>query len=129
MNTIARKQTGGRLFGWFDPRRRQAGTWAFILNRLTGIGLTLYLFLHLAVLSTLARGPEAYDSFIALAKSPLFVAGELLVIVAGLYHGLNGLRVVLISFGIGTPVQRWLFYGVLAIVAIAGMIFVVKMFG
>ena len=27
---------------WFDPRGRDAGSWAFILNRLTGLGLTFY---------------------------------------------------------------------------------------
>ena len=28
-----------RALRWFDPRARQAGSWAFILNRLSGIGL------------------------------------------------------------------------------------------
>jgi succinate dehydrogenase / fumarate reductase cytochrome b subunit len=115
------------MLAWFDPRWREVGTWAFILNRLSGIGLTVYLFLHLIVLGTLARGPEAYDSFIRLAKSPLFVLGELLVVVGGLYHGLNGLRIALTSFGVGVAYQRWLFYAVLAIVLIGGAIFAVRM--
>jgi len=128
MSISSAKRALAQSVKWFDPRRRQAGTWAFILNRITGIGLTVYLFLHLAVLSTLARGPEAYDRFIALAKSPPFVAGELLVVVGGLYHGLNGLRVACTSFGIGVPQQQRLFFILVALVAVGGLIFAVRMF-
>ena len=121
------RRSAGQVARWFDPRWREVGTWAFILNRLSGIGLTIYLFLHLIVLGTLARGPAAYDSFIALAKSPLFVLGELLVVVGGLYHGLNGLRVALTSFGVGVAHQKALFYGLLALVAAGGLIFALRM--
>jgi succinate dehydrogenase / fumarate reductase, cytochrome b subunit len=129
MTGSTQKRSVRQMLAWFDPRWRDIGTWAFILNRLSGIGLTVYLFLHLIVLGTLARGPEAYDSFIQLAKSPLFVLGELFVVVGGLYHGLNGLRIALTSFGIGVAHQRRLFYAVLAIVLIGSAIFAVRMLG
>jgi succinate dehydrogenase / fumarate reductase, cytochrome b subunit len=100
---------------WFDPRKRQVGTWAFILNRITAIGLTIYLGLHLIMLGNLARGPEAYDNFIALAKSPLLKVGEMFVIAGGLIHGLNGIRVALTSFGIANQYQKQMFVGVIAL--------------
>ena len=28
---------------WLDPRGRHLGTWAFVANRLTGLGLVAYL--------------------------------------------------------------------------------------
>ncbi|MEJ2706872.1 MAG: succinate dehydrogenase, cytochrome b556 subunit [Anaerolineales bacterium] len=113
---------------WFDIRWRDSGMWAFALNRLTAIGLVFYLFLHLGVLSTLAQGPEAYGSFLQLIKSPVFVFGEFLVVIAGLYHGLNGIRIVLTSFGIAVPYQKQLFY-VLFLLAVAGsVIFGIRMF-
>jgi succinate dehydrogenase / fumarate reductase cytochrome b subunit len=117
------------MLTWFDPRLRAFGTLAFILNRLSGIGRTVYLFLHLIVLGTLARGPEAYDSFIQMAKSPLFVLGELVVVAGGLYHGLNGLRVALTSFGVGVTHQRRLFYAVLAVVLVVAGVFAARMLG
>ena len=95
-----------KFWRWFDPRYRQIGTWAFILNRITAIGLTVYLVLHLYMLSKLVQGPEAYDAFIALAKTPVILFGELLVIAAGLIHGLNGIRVGFNSFGFGLNRQR-----------------------
>jgi len=91
---------------WFDPRYRQPGTWGYILNRITAIGLTIYLVLHLGVLSTLAKGPGAYDSFITLVKSPGFMLGELLVVAGGIIHGTNGIRIVLNSFGVGVRDQK-----------------------
>lgn len=117
-----------RAARWVDPRGRQPGSWAFILNRISGLGLTLYLFMHLAVLGLLAQGPQAYDRFIAFAKSPPVLAGELLVVAAGLYHGLNGLRVAATSLGIGVRHQRLLF-ALVVLVAVAGsLVFAIRMF-
>ena len=48
---------------WFDPRNRQIGYWAFILNRITALGLTLYLVLHLIALSQLSQGAAAFVRF------------------------------------------------------------------
>jgi len=113
---------------WFDPRKRDTGTWAFTLNRITALGLTFYLYLHLIVLRKLAQGPVAFDSFITLAKSPLYIIGELLVIVAVLLHGLNGLRVTLTSFGIAVPYQKQMFYGLVLLVVVGSLIFAIRMF-
>jgi succinate dehydrogenase / fumarate reductase cytochrome b subunit len=113
---------------WFDPRNRHPGTWAFILNRVTALGLTLYLFLHLYMLSKLSQGPEAYDSFIALAKTPYVKAGELLVIAGGLIHGFNGIRIALTSFGIGTTRQREFFWVMMAAAALGILFFGYIMF-
>ncbi len=114
---------------WFDPRHHKPGTWAFILNRVTALGLTLYLALHLVALSQLAMGPQAYDSFITLAKTPLIKAGEMLVIAAGIIHGLNGIRIALSSFGIGVRIQKQLFAGVMALAVVGIVVFAISMFG
>ena len=105
---------------WFNPRYRQVGTWAFILNRVTAIGLTVYLVLHLFMLGKLAQGPEAYDSFIALAKTPLIKFGELLVVAAGILHGLNGIRITLNSFGVLVRYQVQIFI-IMLILSVAGI--------
>jgi succinate dehydrogenase / fumarate reductase cytochrome b subunit len=114
---------------WFDPRFRQVGTFAFIMNRLSGIGLTVYLFLHLLMVGKLAQGAQAYDSFIALVKNPIFLMGEFIVVVGVLLHGLNGLRIALTSFGIGNRYQRQLFYGLMAVAVFGCLYFAIRMFG
>jgi succinate dehydrogenase / fumarate reductase cytochrome b subunit len=121
-------QKPANLIKWFDPRNKSLGTWAFILNRITGLGLTLYLFLHLIMLGQLAKGPEAYDGFIALVRNPVFLAGELLVIAAAFIHGLNGIRIGITSFGIAGGKQKQLFIGLMTVAMIAIVYFAVRMF-
>lgn len=116
------------ILRWFDPRHRQPGTWAFILNRITALGLTLYLAMHLIVLGKLAQGPAAYDSFVALAHSPLVKIGEMLVIAAGILHGLNGLRVAITSLGFATRYQRQLLWASTILSGILILIFARSMF-
>jgi succinate dehydrogenase / fumarate reductase cytochrome b subunit len=114
---------------WFDPRNRSISTWGFILNRITALGLTLYLFIHLVVLGKLAQGAEAYDTFLEFAHTPVVMVGELLVIAAGLIHGLNGIRIALNSFGIGVVRQKQIFGGLMAVAVVGTIVFAVKMFG
>jgi succinate dehydrogenase / fumarate reductase cytochrome b subunit len=121
-------QKPGNWYQWFDPRKRQIGFWAFALNRITALGLTFYLFLHLIILGQLAQGPQAYDTFLQTIRNPIFVFGEVLVVTAGFIHGLNGIRVGLTSFGIAVPKQRQLFIGLLAVAIIGSLIFAVRMF-
>lgn len=118
----------GKFWRWFNPRNRSLGSWAFILNRITALGLTFYLFLHLIVLSQLAVGPEAYANFLHYAHAPLIKVGEMLVIAAGLIHGLNGIRIALTSFGIGATRQKQIFVGMMILAAVGLFFFGIKMF-
>lgn len=101
---------------WFDIRRRRMGMWAYALNRITGIGLVAYLYLHLIILSQLLGGAASWDAFVSLARSPFFLTLDVVLIAGVLIHGLNGLRVALLGFGIGTKAHKTIF-GVLMFVA------------
>jgi succinate dehydrogenase / fumarate reductase cytochrome b subunit len=103
------------LLAWFDVRKRRVGSWAFALNRITGLGLTLYLIIHLVVLSTLARGEEGWNQFVRLAHSPAFLTLDVILVFGILFHGLNGIRVKLVGLGFGTQNQRGLFWVLMAI--------------
>jgi succinate dehydrogenase / fumarate reductase cytochrome b subunit len=103
------------LLAWFDVRSRGVGSWAFALNRLTGLGLVLYLFLHLVILSLLLRGEAGWDAFIRLARSPLFLTLDAVLIFGIIYHGLNGIRVGMIGLGYGVRLQRALFWSLMAV--------------
>jgi succinate dehydrogenase / fumarate reductase cytochrome b subunit len=103
------------LRAWFDVRGRSVSTLAFALNRLTAIGLTVYLFLHLAVLSLLLRGPEAWDSFVEMAHSPIFLTLDVILLFGVVFHMFNGIRVALVGMGVAHRQQRGLFYGLVGI--------------
>lgn len=98
------------LRAWFDVRNRNVGYWAFALNRLTAIGLTIYLFLHLIVLSTLLQGEDGWNSFLAIARSPLFLLLDVALLFGVIYHALNGIRVALVGMGIAARNHKTLFW-------------------
>jgi succinate dehydrogenase / fumarate reductase cytochrome b subunit len=104
--------------GWFDPRGRRLGGWAFALNRLSGLGVMLYLYLHLVILSTLARGPEAWDDFVAFALNPAVLVFDVVLLAGLLVHGLNGIRVSLVGLGLLVDRQRALFVALMVVAAI-----------
>jgi succinate dehydrogenase / fumarate reductase cytochrome b subunit len=104
--------------GWVDPRGRRMGQWAWIVNRLTGLGLLLYLFLHLGVLSMLAVGPGAWDGFVSTALTPAFLLLDVVLIFGMLFHGLNGIRVTLVGFGLIVDRQKAMFVALMILGAI-----------
>ena len=107
---------------WFDMRQRKLGMWAYALNRITGIGLVVYLYLHLAVLSLLTHGPGSWNAFVSLARSPYFLTLDVILLAGILIHGLNGIRVALMGFGVGVKVQKGLFVALMLVaVAVLGV--------
>jgi succinate dehydrogenase / fumarate reductase cytochrome b subunit len=107
-----------RALAWFDIGRRKMGTWAFALNRLTGVGLVLYLMLHMTILTLLFLGEDKWDAFIALARHPLVLALDVVLIFGILYHGLNGIRLALVGMGIAVRWQKALFWGLMVVGAL-----------
>jgi succinate dehydrogenase cytochrome b subunit len=114
---------------WFDVRHRKLGMWAYALNRITGIGLVIYLYLHLVVLSMLSGGPSSWDSFVALARTPLFLTLDVILLAGMLIHGLNGLRVTLTGFGVAVRAQKGLFVGLMIVALVALGASILKIFG
>ena len=96
---------------WFDTRHRGPETWAYALNRITGLVLVAYLYIHLAVLSLLVRGPASYDTFVDVVRSPVFLSFDLVLIAGWLIHALNGLRLTVIGLGFGVRAQRTMLVG------------------
>ncbi len=117
------------IVGWFDPRGRRLGGLAFIINRLTGLGLVVYLYLHLVILSMLVQGPNAWDDFVDIALSPPFLTLDVLLLTGMLIHGLNGIRVGLVGLGLVASRQKALFIAVIVISAFVALVGALRIFG
>lgn len=128
MDSIRNQPSARRFLSWFNPIRRDIGGWAFALNRATAIGLTIYLFLHLIILGKLAQGPGAYDQFLELTENPFIKFGEWLVVAAAILHGLNGIRIILTTFGVGVTRQKQLFFGLMAVAIVVILFFTARMY-
>lgn len=95
------------LVGWFAGGRYGAERYAFILHRISGLGILFYFILHIFVTGSRIGGPKEWESTISTFKTPLFKFGEFLVFLAFAYHALNGVRLVLaeLGFGLGKPTR------------------------
>ena len=118
-----------RLSRSLDPRGRHLGTWAFVANRLTGLGLVAYLYLHLVILSTLLRGPEAWDGLVELFRHPLFLAFDVLLVLGLAVHGFNGLRVALVGSGLLADRHKALLAAAGILIGVVTLVAAVRMFG
>ncbi len=74
------------------------GMLSWILHKITGIAVVMYLIIHIWSMAKMAKGPEAFNAVIETYKTTLFRAGEVLLLGAILFHGLNGLRLILGEF-------------------------------
>jgi succinate dehydrogenase subunit D len=77
---------------------RQPGFAAALLHRLSGLALAIFLPVHFLALSSVLRGADALDSFLALTSNPAVKFAELALITALVTHMTLGLRVLAIEF-------------------------------
>lgn len=126
---VHHKGPGPAPSGWLDPRGRAIGGRAFALHRITGILLVIYLYLHLCVLSMLLIGDSAWSSFLSLVTSSGFLGMDVLLILALLFHGLNGIRVALVGSGLVVQRQRALFWAGTALGSAAILFTALHVFG
>jgi succinate dehydrogenase / fumarate reductase, cytochrome b subunit len=78
--------------GYIGYRGRE-GQWSFILHRLTGLGVLLFLAIHIVDTSFVYFWPHLYDKVIDLYRTTLFGIGELGLVFSLFFHGVNGIRI------------------------------------
>lgn len=96
--------------------RGGVGQWAWILHRVAGLGVLLFLILHIVDVFLAAFGPSVFNKLLFIYHSPIFKPLILLLVFGVVYHAFNGLRLVLIDlWPRTTAIQRELWYGAMAI--------------
>ena len=80
--------------------RQHASYWAFMVHRISGIALALFLPLHFWTLGNALQ----LDEFLAWSRQPLVKLGEWLIVVALAAHLGGGLRVLALEF---LPLLDW----------------------
>ncbi|HLY30294.1 MAG TPA: succinate dehydrogenase, cytochrome b556 subunit [Ktedonobacterales bacterium] len=99
--------------------RGQSGQWSWLFHRVTGLGVLLFLLVHIVDITLLGFGPTVYNDAVAVFSTPIIRVVSTALIAALLYHAFNGIRIILIDFWpAGYKFQQQMFYGVLAITII-----------
>jgi succinate dehydrogenase / fumarate reductase cytochrome b subunit len=104
--------------------RGQSGMWAWLLHRVTGVAILLFLLVHIVDITILGFGPTVYNNALSVFTLPFVRLVSLGLIAAVLYHSFNGVRITLIDFWPqGAKYQRimWAIVLVLTIGGIASM--------
>jgi succinate dehydrogenase / fumarate reductase cytochrome b subunit len=109
----------------------RSGQWAFVLHRITGFLVFMFLLLHVVDVSLINyRGGHLYNDVHALYGNILLRLFEVGLLFGLLYHSLNGLRIVMVDFFPGAVKnQRNLFsivLGLSVLGTIIGGVIIVK---
>ena len=78
--------------------------WAFVLHRVSGLVLALFLPVHFYVLALAIDGEAALDGFLRWSAQPLVKIAEAVLIVLLAIHLTGGLRVLAVEF---LPWRDW----------------------
>jgi len=103
-----------------------AGMVSFIAQRISGVALVLYLVAHIFSLSSSQVGSEAFDKVMKGYAEGFFMhAVEWLLLVAVLFHMVNGLRIIAADWLGITHLQRGMFWvagGLTGAIALASVV-------
>lgn len=97
---------------------RTTGFVSFFLRRLTGVALVIYLFLHIWVIGAINSGEQAFNDRMDFLGSPIFRVFEIGLLAAVVYHGVDGLRLLIVHQFNVTEYRKSLFYATLVVSAI-----------
>jgi len=110
--------------------RGGVGHWAWLLNRISGIGVALFLTLHIMDIFLTAFGRDIFERVLFIYHSTVFKPLLVMLTFGVTYHALNGIRLILVDFwpGVMTRYHKGLWYVILAVSIVATLINAVAMF-
>jgi succinate dehydrogenase / fumarate reductase cytochrome b subunit len=115
--------TEAKSKGQFGPLYKgHEGQYSWLLHRITGVAIILFLFAHVVDTALVGWGPSAYNRVVAVYHNPFIRLLELGLVAAVIYHALNGVRIMVIDFWPkASDFNRQLIYGTVCLF-VAGMI-------
>lgn len=103
--------------------RSHSAYWAFLMHRLSGLGLALFLPLHFWALGQAIHGEAALDGFLRFTDRAVFKFGEWGLVVLLALHLMGGVRLLLIEFGPWSGLRKNWIAGATGFGAAAGLAF------
>ena len=120
MTTETAREVTSRGISAYRGYRPPPGMISWALHRVTGLGVLLFLLLHIVDIFLVNYGPDAFNELLFLYRHPVFRIGEIILVAGLYYHAANGVRIILIDFWPQAyRYERELFYGVIAVFLLA----------
>ena len=86
------------------PKRNHLAWWAFIVHRVSGVALALFLPAHFFVLGRALEGEAALETVLGWSHQPLVIAAEWILVMLLAAHLAGGLRLLALEF---LPWRNW----------------------
>lgn len=109
--------------------RAHPAWWAFLVHRLSGLALAIFLPLHFWALGRALRGEAALDAFLRFADQPLVKAAEWGLVLLLALHAGGGARLLVIEFGSWSGLRKDLVAAAAGFGVFAGLAFALALFG
>jgi len=108
--------------------RGHAAYWAFLVHRISGLALALFLPLHFIVLGQALRGEAALDGFLRWTQTPLVEVSEIALVFLLAAHLTGGLRLLVVEFvGWRKETQKALLAGAAGVAAFCALAFALNL--
>ncbi len=76
---------------------RAKGNLLWLLHRISGLGIVVFLGFHIFGMSMAAFNPALHERALELYKTPPFAIGELLLAFLLIFHAVNGTRIAILE--------------------------------
>ena len=84
--------------------RNHPAWWAFLVHRISGVALALFLPAHFLVMGLALQGEAALDGFLRWSEQPLVIAAEWVLVMLLAAHLAGGVRLLVLEF---LPWRNW----------------------
>lgn len=74
------------------------GQYSWLLHRVTGVAIILFLFAHVIDTAVVGWGPDAYNRVVSVYENPVVRLLELGLVAAVVFHSLNGIKIMILDF-------------------------------
>ena len=109
------------------PHRNHPAYWAFLVHRLSGLALALFLPMHFWALGKALEGAAALNGFLKLTDQPLFKFAEWGLVVLLALHMSGGLRLMLIELTDWTGLRKTAFAAACGVSLAVGLAFALSL--
>jgi fumarate reductase subunit D len=111
-----------------DQRARaHPAYWAFLMHRLSGLALAIFLPIHFWALGLALRGAPALEGFLRFTDRGVFKLAEWGLVVLLALHMMGGVRLLLIEFGSASGLRKNWIAGAVGFAAAAGLAFALSL--
>jgi succinate dehydrogenase / fumarate reductase cytochrome b subunit len=101
----------------------RGGMWPWLGQRVTAVLVIVTILIHLVLTHYIAIGQLSYDNIGARLAGAAVLVNDIVLLVAVVYHALNGVRMVLLDYTFGSAGARHVLSAVLWVIGVAAIVF------